>query len=49
MDFSICKNTTIQSLNFNAPFDVVDPLLVTEYLKNDFGITDTALKWLQSY
>ncbi|XP_047139135.1 uncharacterized protein LOC124815040 [Hydra vulgaris] len=42
--------TTISlSLDISSPFDTIDHSLLITRIKNEFGVTDIALKWLTSY
>ena len=43
------SSTILVSLDYSAAFDTIDHTILLDRLKNSFGFTGNALKWLQSY
>ena len=43
------KATALVSLDLSAAFDTIDHSILLKRLQMMFGVTGTALKWLQSY
>ena len=41
--------TMMVILDLSAAFDMVDHNILLKILENQFGVTDTALKWFDSY
>ena len=41
--------TMIVILDLSTAFDLVDHNILLKILENQFGVTDTALKWFNSY
>ena len=43
------KSSILLGLDFTAAFDTVDHSLLLDVLEKSFGITDSCLKWFDSY
>ena len=43
------KVTLLVLLDLSAEFDTVDPRMLSGLLQFDFGISDSALNWIESY